>query len=100
VDSEYEYQGQVWRLPVAMVSLQIELERAARDCQRLAETGSSDELAQAREQYRELAVTKHRDGAAWRDTFVNYDRWRADQALKEYVRGLPEFVPAAAAADE
>ena len=84
-DVEYEYQGQLWMLPGAMVSLQVELERANQDCERLAEAGGP-ELARVRERQVELVLTKHRDGAVWRDTFIKYDRWRADQALKEYVR--------------
>jgi hypothetical protein len=95
-DAQYEYQGTSWALPAAMVALQIEIERADAACKAAVAAGDDAALAAAREMRLSLVVEKYRVARPWWDTFENYERWRADWALKAYVAALPEFVSAAA----
>jgi hypothetical protein len=82
-DVEYEYQGQTWTLPQALVRLEIELARARAAC---VSTTDPSTLEQARAEERRLVLEKFRTAATWRDSFAGYDRWRANEALKEYAR--------------
>jgi hypothetical protein len=85
-DAQYEYQGRSWALPAAMVALQIEIERADAACTAAVAADDSAALAAARETRLNLVTEKYRVARPWWETFENYDRWRADEALKLYAR--------------
>lgn len=87
-DAQYEYQGRSWALPAAMVALQIELERANEACRAAVAADDAAALTAARATRLELVMEKYRAARPWWDTFENYDRWRADEALKLYARTL------------
>jgi hypothetical protein len=100
-DVEYDYQGTTWLLPGGLVALQIELARAEAACAAAVAANDDAALKAARERRLELVVEKFRRAEPWRETFKDYDRWRADWALQDYARrAVQENVPAAAAAGE
>ena len=81
-DVEYEYQGRAWTLPAALIALQIQLVKADAECERWLD--DPDRLAAARAERLRLVEEKFRRARSWWEGFENYDRWRADWALKEY----------------
>jgi hypothetical protein len=85
-DAQYEYQGRSWALPAAMVALQTEIERADASCRAAVAADDSAALAAARATRLNLVTAKYRAARTWWDSFENYDRWRADEALKLYAR--------------
>jgi hypothetical protein len=74
--------------PFALIEIQSAWLRADRACHASGGTGKA-----ARAERLNLTMRKVVLAAPWRSGFKAYDRWRADEALKQYVRGLPEFAP-------
>jgi hypothetical protein len=90
---EYEHEGKTWSLPRDLVALQVEIARADAACRAAVAANDDVALSEARAVRLKLVVEKFAKAASWWDTFENYERWKADAALKAYARGaVPDVV--------
>ena len=82
-DKDYEYRGKTYRLPGELLAIQIQWAKADAACHAAVADGDDEALNRHRGERLHWTMEKVRRAQPWRDSFENYERWIADEALKQ-----------------